>query len=156
MRKREQPPKFKEETYKITFLDHTIVKFEKIEENLSQYMAKNEPLDKELYNKLKDKVWKMYEKPSAYRSGMLVRLYREAGGQFSGQKPKHDGLPLWFDSKWLNQRGEVGYKYKSDVHRPTVRVNSKTSTTFQELTPEEIERARREKYKKGRVKKFKD
>jgi hypothetical protein len=27
---------YREETYKITFLDHTIVKFEKIEENISQ------------------------------------------------------------------------------------------------------------------------
>jgi hypothetical protein len=36
MRKKEQPPKFKEETYKITFLGTTLVKFEKIEENISQ------------------------------------------------------------------------------------------------------------------------
>ena len=54
-----------------------------------------------------------------------------------------------------NQRGEVGYKYKSDVYRPGVRVNSKTPTTFKELTPTEIERARNEKYRTGRVDKFK-
>ena len=97
----------------------------------------------------------MYEKPSAYRSGMLVKLYREARGKYSGDKDKNDGLPLWFASKWLNQRGEVGYRYKSDVYRPTVRVNSKTPTTFQELTPQEIERARREKAKSGHVRRFK-
>ena len=34
--KKEQPPKFKEETYKITFLDHTIRKFERVTENISQ------------------------------------------------------------------------------------------------------------------------
>ena len=50
----------------------------------------------------------------------------------------------------------MGYKFVSDVYRPTVRVNSKTPATFQELTPAEIERARREKYKKGRVKRFKE
>ena len=108
-----------------------------------------------LYNEIKDRVWKMYEKPSAYRSGMLVKLYRESGGRYSGDKDEKDGLPLWFASKWLNQRGEVGYRYKSDVHRPTVRVNSKTPTTFQELTPQEIERARREKAKSGHVRRFK-
>ena len=113
---------------------------------------KNEPLDKELYEKLKKEVWAMDDKPSAYRSGMLVKLYREAGGKYSGDKDKDEGLPLWFASKWKNQRGEVGYKYKSDVYRPTVRINSKTPTTFQELTPEEIERARREKYLHKRVK----
>ena len=117
---------------------------------------KNEPLDMKLYNDIKDHVWKMYDKPSAYRSGMLVKLYREAGGKYSGDKDKDEGLPLWFASKSKNQRGDVGYKFKPDVYRPTVRVNSKTPATFQELTPAEIERARREKYKKGRVKRFKE
>ena len=36
MRKKEQPPKYREETYKITFLDHTIIKFERVTENISQ------------------------------------------------------------------------------------------------------------------------
>ena len=35
MRKKEEPPKYKEETYKIVFLDRTIVRFEKFEENIS-------------------------------------------------------------------------------------------------------------------------
>ena len=35
-KKEPQPPKLKEETYKITFLGTTLVKFEKIEENISQ------------------------------------------------------------------------------------------------------------------------
>jgi hypothetical protein len=44
---------------------------------------------------------------------------------------------------------------QNDVYRPTVRVTKETPTTFQELTQKEIERARREKANKGRVKKFK-
>jgi hypothetical protein len=44
----------------------------------------------------------------------------------------------------------------SDIYRPTVKVSKKTPTTFQELTNKEIERARREKARTGRVKKFKD
>ena len=36
MKPKETKPIYKEEIYKITFLDHTIVKFEKIEENISQ------------------------------------------------------------------------------------------------------------------------
>ena len=51
-------------------------------------MTKNEPLDMKLYNDIKDRVWKMYDKPSAYRSGMLVKLYRESGGRYSGDKDK--------------------------------------------------------------------
>ena len=118
-------------------------------------MSKSEPLDKELYNKIKDKVWKMYEKPSAYRSGMLVKLCKEAGGKYSGDKDKDAPLNRWFLEKWSNQRGEVGYDKKSDIHRPTIRITKKIPTTFAELTQAEIERARREKYEKGRVKKFK-
>ena len=119
-------------------------------------MTKNEPLDMKLYNEIKDRVWKMYDKPSAYRSGMLVKLYRESGGKYSGDKDKDDGLSRWYRERWVNQRGEVGYKYPGDIYRPTVKVNSKTPTTIQELTQQEIEKARREKYKKGRVNHIKE
>ena len=47
------------------------------------------------------------------------------------------------------------YIYKSDVYRPTVRVNKDTPTTFKELSKEEIDKARREKANQGRVSKFK-
>ena len=47
----------------------------------------------------------MYEKPSAYRSGMLVKLYKEAGGKYSGDKDTP--LNRWFLETWSNQRGEL-------------------------------------------------
>ena len=112
-------------------------------------MSKTEPLDEDLFERLKKEVWEQYEIPSAYRPAQLVKGYKEAVGQYSRKKDEDDGLPLWFASKSKNQRGEVGYK--SDVYRPTVRINSKTPATFQELTTKEIERARREKAKDGRV-----
>ena len=34
------------------------------------------PVDKELYENIKKKVWKQYKKPSAYRSSALVKEYR--------------------------------------------------------------------------------
>ena len=55
-----------------------------------------------------------------------------------------------------NQRGETGYKYKSDVYRPTKRITKDTPATFNELSKKELESARREKAKKGRVKQFKN
>ena len=57
--------------------------------------------------------------------------------------------------KWKNQRGEIGYKNKNDIYRPTVKITKDTPTTLNELTPQEIEKARREKYLEGRVFKFK-
>ena len=111
-------------------------------------MPKPEPVDKDLYNKIKEEIWSEYKNPSAYRSAQLVKRYKEAGGTYSGEKDKGAPLKRWSNERWVNQRGEVGYTYPSDIYRPTVKVNSKTPTTFQELTTKEIERARREKSKR--------
>jgi hypothetical protein len=40
------------------------------------------------------------------------------------------------------------------VYRPTIRITKDTPITFNELTKEQIERAKKEKYLNGRVKKF--
>jgi len=128
----------------------------------------NEPVDKALYNKTKKQLYKKYPKHSAYRSGLLVQAYKKAFASVYGPKKnpytgtkatakarKKSGLGRWFAEKWLNQRGEVGYKYKSDVYRPTKRITKKTPTTFGELSKKQIKRARTEKYKTGHVKRFK-
>lgn len=64
------------------------------------------------------------------------------------------GLTRWFAEKWRNQRGKVGYRYKSDVYRPTVRVTRRTPLTHGELTRREVRRARRTKARRGRVGRF--
>ena len=91
---------------------------------------------------------------SAYRSSLLVKTYKERGGTYKGKKNDNTGLTKWHREKWTNQRGETGYKNKSDVYRPTVKVNDKTPTAFNELTKKQIEKARQEKARTGKVKKF--
>ena len=113
------------------------------------------PVNKELYEQVKKEVYAKYPKHSAYRSGLLVQEYKRRGGTYEGKEKQTEGLNKWFSEKWLNERGAVGYKYKNDIYRPTVRITKNTPTTIQELTPEEIEKAKRQKYLKGRVKKFK-
>ena len=71
-------------------------------------MVSNEPLDMKLFNEIKDRVWKMSDKPSAYRSGMLVKLYREAGGTYSGDKDKHTPLNRWFLEKSMSMYDKKG------------------------------------------------
>ena len=117
------------------------------------------PNDKDLYEKIKKEITGKY-KPSAYRSGMIVRKYKEEylkkhknSNAYSGNK-ETSNLKRWFNEQWLNQRGQVGYKFSGDVYRPTIRINSKTPTTFNELTLQQIQRARNEKKTKGRIKKF--
>lgn len=122
----------------------------------------NKPTDQELYDKIKKKVYKDIPKHSAYRSGILVKKYKEAFKKKYGDKKKpYTGnkskgtLSRWFKENWRNQRGEVGYKKKGDVYRPTKRVSKKTPATFKELSSREVKAAQKEKKKTGRVKKFK-
>ena len=113
-----------------------------------------EPKNKKLYEEVKNEVYKKHPKHSAYRSGLLVKEYKKRGGTYEGKENKSSGLNRWFKEKWVNQRGEVGYKKKSDIYRPSVRVNKDTPTTHKELTATQIKKARAEKKTTGRVKKF--
>lgn len=121
----------------------------------------NVPVDKQLYNNIKAKVYKRIPKHSAYRSGIVVKEYKEAFNKkygnkspYIGRKEAKKGLSRWFKEEWKNQRGEVGYKKKGDVYRPTKRITKETPKTFKELSKKEIEEAQKEKKTKGRVKKF--
>lgn len=113
-----------------------------------------EPKNKALYERVKKEVYKAHPKHSAYRSGLLVKKYKERGGTYIGAKPTKTGLSRWFKEKWRNQKGEVGYKSKSDVYRPTKRVTKKTPATFKELGKKKVSKAMKEKRATGRVKKF--
>ena len=113
-----------------------------------------EPKNKKLYEEVKDEIYKKYPKHSAYRSGLLVKEYKARGGEYIGKKNDEKGLGLWFRSEWKNQRGETGYKYKSDIYRPTKKINDKVPTTFSELSADQIKKAQKEKKNTGRVKKF--
>ena len=113
-----------------------------------------------LYEKIKEQVNKQY-KPSAYRSMLLVKRYKEAMESlqkepYTGTKNKESGLQKWIRERWTNQRGETGYKYRSDVYRPTVRVDKTTPATFSELTQQELKKAREKKARVGRVNRFKE
>lgn len=120
-----------------------------------------EPNDIILYNKVKRQIYKKHPKHSAYRSGIVVKTYKNEfkniygnKSPYKGKKTKKKGLKRWFAEDWRNQRGEIGYKYDNDVYRPTKRITKKTPKTFKELKKKQIKRARTEKYRKGRVKRF--
>ena len=117
----------------------------------------NEPTDKKLYENIKKDLFQKYIKPSAYRSGLLVKKYKEEfvkkygnNNYYNGNK-ENSNLKRWFEEKWMNQRGEIGYKKKGDIYRPTIKINEKTPKTFNELTKLQIIKAKKEKVKTGRV-----
>ena len=119
----------------------------------------SKPVDKELYEKVKKKVYKDMPTHSAYRSGQLVKQYKEAFKKKYKDRPaytgKSDKLKNWFREEWRTQEGKTTYQKKGDIFRPTKRITKDTPTTFKELSKKEIESAKREKAKKGRVKRFK-
>jgi hypothetical protein len=117
------------------------------------------PTNLEIYNRVKEGITKEY-KPSAYRSMLIVKAYKmimENLGlkPYIGKKNPNEGLTRWIRESWRSDDGSIGYSHKNSVYRPTVRINSKTPTTFSELSPQEIAKAKREKQTTGRVRRFK-
>lgn len=123
----------------------------------------SKPTDKELYEKVKKKVYRDMPTHSAYRSSILVKEYKEAFEKkhgdkkkpYTGKKDKTSGLSRWHREEWQTHEGSTTYKKKGDVFRPTKRITKKTPTTFKELSKKEIQKAMKEKKRTGRVRKFK-
>jgi len=118
------------------------------------------PRDLILYNTIKEDISNKY-KHSAYRSGLIVKKYKDEyykkynnDDAYIGTKPKMSNLERWFAENWRSDKGYTGYKKSDDIYRPTIRINKQTPITFSELTKEQIAKAKKEKKRTGRVKKF--
>ena len=83
------------------------------------------PKDQVLYDKVKKEADKVYSKPSAYKSGFIVKKYKELGGEYLDDK-KPRKLKRWFKEDWKSNTGHYGYTSKSSVYRPTKRISKKT------------------------------
>lgn len=87
--------------------------------------------DKELYENVKKESNKIYNKPSAYRSGWIVKTYKQRGGEYiDDNKPKN--LERWFKEQW----GDIG-SLDYPVYRPFKRINKDTPLTINEIDPEQ-------------------
>jgi hypothetical protein len=63
----------------------------------------NNVINKKLYAEVKKEISKKMPKSSAYRSGLIVKTYKDRGGTYKGVKPKKGGLKSWFKKeKWIN------------------------------------------------------
>lgn len=86
-------------------------------------------LDKELYEKVKKEADEIYEKPSAYKSGWIVKTYKSRGGKYGDDKKEKD-LKRWFKEDWADIGG-LDYP----VYRPQKRINKETPLTSSEIDP---------------------
>jgi len=89
-------------------------------------------MNMKLYNKVKEQADKIYKKPSAYKSGYIVKKYKELGGTYSGKKTS-SGLTSWYKEKWT----DIGNK-NYPVYRPTVKVNNNTPLLVSEIDPKNL------------------
>ena len=81
----------------------------------------------ELYKKAKAIADEKYTKPSAYKSGYIVKTYKELGGTYTDDK-KEKNLERWFKEGWKDI-GEKDYP----VYRPTKKINEKTPLIKSEI-----------------------
>ena len=84
--------------------------------------------NKKLYKKAKKIADEKYKKSSAYKSGFIVKTYRELGGEFIGKKDENTGLNRWFNEEWVDV-GDGEYP----VFRPTKKITKDTPLTIDEV-----------------------
>jgi hypothetical protein len=87
-----------------------------------------------LYQQVKDAADIIYDKPSAYKSGFIVKKYKEMGGTYSGEKD-NKGIGRWFKEDWK----DIGNK-EYPVYRPTKRISFETPLTPDEIKPSNLKK----------------
>ncbi len=102
----------------------------------------SEPIDTELYNKVKEYINTIYKKPSAYRSGAYVKLYKKLGGKYRSTKKVStsiDDFPLkrWFSEEWMDINPNKS-RSSYPVYRPTKKITENTPTTVDEISDDRI------------------
>jgi hypothetical protein len=86
--------------------------------------------DTKLYEKVKEYADQIYQKPSAYKSGFIVKTYKELGGTYTNDnKPKN--LKRWYLENWEN----ISKPNEYPVLRPTKKISKKTPLTANEISP---------------------
>lgn len=94
------------------------------------------PINKNLYEKARKEADEKYSKPSAFKSGYIVKTYKALGGKYKDDKePKK--LKQWFAEDWQDVN-PMKTKTSYPVFRPTKRINKTTPLTVQEIDPQNL------------------
>lgn len=122
---------------------------------------KPEPLDPVLYAQVRKEADKHYKVSSAYKSGWIVKTYKDRGGAYDDKKKTNiSGLTRWFKEKWVDlnrpikngtfrpcgrTHGNVAGKYP--LCRPSIKVNQHTPRTVGSISSASIAKAKKDKEK---------
>lgn len=94
------------------------------------------PTNQDLYDYCKYIIFQKYKKNSAYRSGAIIKLYKELGGTFEDDNEEKP-LKRWFKEEWKDIN-PLKTEHSYPVYRPTKRINKKTPLTVKEIKPENL------------------
>lgn len=83
--------------------------------------------NQKLYENAKKIADEIYDKPSAYKSGFIVKKYKELGGTYNDDD-NEKSLKRWFKEKWK----DIG-NGKYPVYRPTLKISEKTPLLEDEI-----------------------
>ena len=92
------------------------------------------PKNQILYNEVKKKADLIYLKPSAYKSGYIVKEYLKRGGEYINDGREHK-LKRWFKEEWK----DIGNK-NYPVYRPTRVVNKNSPLTVSEIDKKNLQK----------------
>jgi hypothetical protein len=73
-----------------------------INENKIEGSGKFKPLNEELYNKIKNEVYKRNPKHSLYRSALIQKIYQSEGGKYLNNKLPKMNIKKWFKQDWIS------------------------------------------------------
>lgn len=100
--------------------------------------------NQKLYNFVKEYADKIYEKPSAFKSGFIIKTYKSMGGKYIDDD-KEKNLKRWFKEDWK----DIGNK-EYPVFRPMKRINKMTPLTVDEIDKKNLkEQIKRKQIIKG-------
>ena len=104
------------------------------------------PADEGLYEEAREYIFSKYKKSSAYRSGALVKRYKQLFAKkhpdkepyLNDRKPKN--IKRWFEEKWIDVNPLLGKNNPKDypLYRPTKMINSMTPSLVSEIPQSEL------------------
>ena len=92
------------------------------------------PTDKKLYARVKKQADTVYSKPSAYKSGYIVKEYKRQGGTYSDDD-EDKKLKRWFKEMWKDVGGKA-----YPVYRPTKIISKDTPLLVSEIKPSNLKK----------------
>ena len=79
------------------------------------------PLNKTLYDNIKNEVYKKYPKHSLYRSALIQKIYKSEGGKYDDKELPEMNIKKWFKQEWITLndflRGDIVKCGASDTQK---------------------------------------